>query len=71
MISSKIILISTIVLLFLAFAFVMISITFDIFVNKDELKFFLGGLASGFTSISLIPIAEIETEYTPSWYEPH
>ena len=70
MISSKIILISTIVLLFLAFAFVMICITFDILVSKDELRFFLGGLTSGFTSVILIPIAEIETEYYPSWYEP-
>lgn len=47
----------------------MIGVALDFFINKDESKIFLAVLASGIVSVILIPIAEIEKEYTPRWYE--
>ncbi len=67
--NSNKILICTIVLLLLLFFFIMIGITLDLFINNDELKIFLTGVACGFIAVILIPIAEIEKEYTPHWYE--
>ena len=71
MTSSKIILVSTIVLLFLIFGFLMGAIIRNAYLPDDELKFFLTGVAIGFTAVALIPLSEIEKEYVPRWYEKH
>lgn len=67
--NSNKILMYTIAVLLVLFFIIMIGITLDFFIHKDELKTFIAALASGISAVILIPIAEIEKEHTPRWYE--